>query len=205
MSETDTEAAKEAWLRQRKTMLEAARRAEKKRLKEIDPAFIEEKRLKLEMKEQKSAVQASKKRDQEEKARLQQREKDEHAAEKYARGQAKRDKNRDRMRAIRANEKETTSNVPPSRSSTQSPPPSNVPPTTPPSWRLSEAVTPAWRPDDHGVVPKQIRSMCLNIKTTTSKQRLSLYSARSSHSTSYTRCCRVGTICTGLQTPWSKQ
>jgi hypothetical protein len=153
----ETEAAKEARLRERKTMLEAARRAEKKRLKEIDPAFIEEKRLKLEMKEQKSAVQASKKWDREEereeKARLQQQKKDEHAAEAYARGQAKIDKNRDRMRATRANEKETASNVPPSRSSTQSPPPSNVPPTTPPYWRLSEAVTPAWRPDDHGVVP----------------------------------------------------
>mgnify|MGYP001334737921 CR=1 FL=1 len=80
----ETEAAEEARLRQRKTMLEKARRAEQKRLKELDPAFIEKKRLNLEMKEQKAAVQAGKKRGREEKreekARLEQQKKDEHAA-----------------------------------------------------------------------------------------------------------------------------
>ena len=150
----ETEAAKEARLRQRKTELETARRAVQKRLKELDPAFIEKKRLNLEMKEQKAAVQAGKKRDREEKReekdRLEQQKKDEHAAEVYARGQDKRDMNRDRMRARRANEKETASNVSPT-----TPPPSNVPHTTPPSWRqtLNEEPTPGWRLDDLGVVP----------------------------------------------------
>ena len=113
----ETEAAEEARLGQRKTMLEKARRAEQKRLKELDPAFIEKKRLNLEMKEQKAAVQAGKKRGREEKReekdRLEQQKKDEHAAEVYARGQEKRDINRDRMRATRAKEKETASNVSP--------------------------------------------------------------------------------------------
>ena len=59
----ETDAAKKARLRQRKTELETARRAVQKRLKELDPAFIEKKRLNLEMKEQKAAVQAGKKRD----------------------------------------------------------------------------------------------------------------------------------------------
>ena len=59
----ETQAAEEARLRQRKTMLETARRAEQKRLKELDLAFIEKKRLNLEMKEQQAAVQAGKKRD----------------------------------------------------------------------------------------------------------------------------------------------
>jgi hypothetical protein len=106
----ETEAAKVTRLRQRKTLLERERRAEVKRSKQLDPVVIEEKRLKQERqqqkiasKEQKATVEASKKRErQEEKARLQQQKKDEQAAKVYARGEPRRKKSRERMRAARA-------------------------------------------------------------------------------------------------------